>query len=74
MLHSASLVEFPAGEGVQREGWDGLVDAAAGNAFVPAGVSVWELGTNKEIITKANQDFEKRTKDSLGGVITESCG
>lgn len=65
-VEDLKLVEFPSGEGIQREGWDGLVEAVRGNPFVPSGVSVWESGTDVKISTKANKDFEKRKKDSRG--------
>jgi len=34
---------FPAGSGVSAGGWDGSVRTIMGNAFVPVGLSVWEL-------------------------------
>jgi hypothetical protein len=51
---------FRAGEGVQLPGWDGEVESPKGSPFVPKGKSVWELGTNKRISRKANEDYEKR--------------
>ena len=55
-----------SGEGVQLAGWDGIVIAATGNAFVPKGASVWEMGTNQNPRSKAQDDYEKRTRDSQG--------
>src|SRR5262249_49395309 len=72
LLHATveqlTLVEFPAGEGVQREGWDGFVQTPAGNAFVPTGTSVWESGVTvkRKLKSKANEDFDKRSKNPLG--------
>jgi hypothetical protein len=60
------LIEFPAAEGAQRPGWDGIIDAPQGNAFVPAGVSVWECGVDKDIKGKADEDFDTRVDDPLG--------
>jgi hypothetical protein len=57
----ASQVDFPAWEGTQRSGYDGVVATTEGNAFVPAGTSIWEIGTSNEIQDKANEDFHKRT-------------
>lgn len=54
---------FPSGEGVQLGGWDGIVAVDEGNAFVPGGVSAWELGTGKDIKGKADDDYEKRRGD-----------
>ena len=36
---SLGRVEFPAHEGVQRTGWDGIVEAREADEFVPAGTS-----------------------------------
>jgi transcriptional regulator with XRE-family HTH domain len=53
--------QFRGGEGISLAGWDGLVDVGEGNAFVPAGVSGWEVGTSARPRAKADSDFEKRT-------------
>lgn len=58
-----SRVGVRCGEGVQLAGWDGIVIAESGNAFVPEGVSVWEMGTNQKIRQKAQDEYEKRTQD-----------
>lgn len=50
----------------QRPGWDGIVEAAEMDAFVPAGTSGWELGADEDPKGKAEADFKKRTKNSLG--------
>jgi len=54
-------LNFPAYESVQRPGFDGLVTCTAGNAWLPAGRSVWELSTEDGVRGKAQGDFEKRT-------------
>jgi hypothetical protein len=59
-------VGFPAGEGVQLEGWDGIVAVEEGNAFVPSGMSAWELGTNKSVKGKADSDYAKRCQNPRG--------
>jgi hypothetical protein len=56
-----TALNFPAGEQVQRPGFDGVVEARQGNEFVPAGISRWEMGVDKEVKAKADSDFEKRT-------------
>lgn len=61
-----SEIDFPAYESIQRPGFDGIVDCTGGNAWVPAGRSVWELSTEKDDrgqfkVAKANEDFDKRT-------------
>lgn len=54
-------IEFPSGTGVATPGWDGIVECAEGNQFVPSGRSGWEVsvrqsGTDK----KARADYDKR--------------
>ena len=61
-----SKVEFPAFEQTQRPGPDGFVEAGEGDAFVPAGVSIWEMGVDKDPKAKAEGDFEKRRAEKLG--------
>jgi hypothetical protein len=61
-----SRLHFPAGEGIQYGGWDGLAEVAEGNAFVPNGLSVWEMGTNRNPKQKAENDYLKRREDPLG--------
>lgn len=60
-------IAMPAGEGVQLSGWDGLVDFDGADPWVPTGVSVWEMGTNKDPRRKAREDYTKRKADP-GGV------
>ena len=56
------LVQFPADEGTQRRGWDGVLEVDSGNAWVPTGKSVWEMGADQHPEIKANSDFKKRTE------------
>lgn len=65
-------ISFAADEGVQLGGWDGMVETTEGNAFVPDGLSVWELGTNADIKRKADSDYAKRTADP-GEIDPESA-
>lgn len=58
--------DMPAGDGVGAPGWDGLFDAGEGNAWVPQGWSTWELGSGKKPTPKAEADYAKRVRDSLG--------
>lgn len=57
-------LDLPALESVQRSGFDGVVECEKGNAWVPNGRSVWELGVNKGVKSKADEDFGKRTKET----------
>jgi hypothetical protein len=65
-VDSPSKVDFPADEAVQLSGWDGIVSTEHGNSFVPSGISVWELGVNRNPKDKADKDYMKRSKDPLG--------
>lgn len=66
-------IGFPAGEAVQMGGWDGVLVVDEGNAFVPDGQSVWELGTNRDVKGKADGDYEKRVADPLGVTPAETA-
>lgn len=52
---------FPAGEGVSSGDWDGTVRATTATPYVPAGSSLWELSVEKNVGTKADGDYTKRT-------------
>jgi transcriptional regulator with XRE-family HTH domain len=59
-------LEAPAGEQTQRPGWDVLVEASVETEFVPQGVSAWEMGVDKDIKKKAEEDWAKRLKKAPG--------
>jgi hypothetical protein len=63
---------FPAGEGIATGSWDGTAQATEASAFVPAGLSLWELSVEKSVGAKAERDYFKRgmTPD---GTPTEDC-
>jgi hypothetical protein len=63
-VESPKLFQFPADEGTQRRGWDGVLETDFGNAWVPKGNSVWEMGVDQDPETKAESDYGKRTKNS----------
>src|SRR5258705_8803789 len=56
-------LHFPSDESVQLGGWDGIVEVEKGNDFVPDGNSGWELGVERNVKGKADDDYEKRTAD-----------
>lgn len=63
-LGATASVRFPYDDSVQLSGWDGICTTGVGNAFVPDGVSGWEIGTQKRgITTKAQADYTKRSAD-----------
>jgi transcriptional regulator with XRE-family HTH domain len=60
-------LRFPSDEAVQLSGWDGISTVAAGNEYVPAGTTGWEIGTQRNgLKSKADEEYERRTDNSLG--------
>jgi hypothetical protein len=68
------LVELgmPAGDGVAAGDWDGSVRTTEATAWVPDGLSVWELSVNSSPNKKADEDYSKRT-DTPDGTPTADC-
>ncbi|UBI07692.1 hypothetical protein LA329_05190 [Corynebacterium falsenii] len=63
---------MPAGDGVAAGDWDGSVRATEATAWVPDGLSVWELSVNSSPNKKADEDYSKRT-DTPDGTRTAEC-
>ena len=59
-------VDIPWGSATYIGGWDGIVDSKEVTRYVPEGISLWELGTDRNPQSKANADYKKRTKDPRG--------
>lgn len=59
-------VDFPSGSAVFTGGWDGVVRSGEDLGYVPAGISLWELGTEANPKGKADRDYKKRTADPDG--------
>lgn len=59
---STRQLSFPAGDSNFVPGWDGMLFSERGNAWVPAGSSRWEIGCDKDVGSKANGDYQKRTE------------
>ncbi len=60
---SVTKLRMPRGGAVDFGGYDGEVEAADETPLVPAGSSVWEMGTSGDPQKKANADYAKRTKN-----------
>ncbi|MGO4761330.1 hypothetical protein AB4120_02215 [Cupriavidus sp. 2KB_3] len=58
-----STIRFPNGDKGQVRGFDGVLEAAGASLYIPDGTSIWEFGVSADAATKANSDFEKRTKE-----------
>jgi len=57
-------IDFPAYDNSQRPGWDGHVESQNTTAWVPNGISGWEFGCNNDPQSKANNDYNTRTKNT----------
>lgn len=55
-----------AGAGVDFSGWDGRIDGGSGTAYVPAGLSCWEMSTSQDPEAQAKKNYRKRTKEPEG--------
>jgi addiction module HigA family antidote len=53
-------IDFPGYDNAERKGSDGVIDAGAATPWIPAGVSYWEFGVNKNPKGKADSDFAAR--------------
>jgi hypothetical protein len=63
---------LPAEEGIAAPGYDGRIDGGTGTPWVPAGLSVWEMGANQDPKTKAQGDYDTRTANPETAVPAET--
>jgi hypothetical protein len=71
-IENIKKIDFPFGDDVQVGGYDGDLETEEGNLYVPEGNSVWEFGVTEKKKKKADEDYEKRTKDPLGKIQDET--
>ena len=57
---------FPSHEGVAIKGWDGIVTSEGAREYIPAGLSGWELSSQRNPLSKANDAYETRKKNPQG--------
>ena len=57
---------FPSGDAVYLTGWDGILESQARVYSIESGLSLWECGTNANPKSKADEDYAKRTENTLG--------
>lgn len=74
LLHETpgiSEVSVRAGNGVSAPGYDGIAQLDKAASILPSGSLRFELGTNKDIGTKASKDYRKRANqnDAAGHVF-----
>lgn len=55
--------DLPSLDRGQKHGFDGQLTAVSKSLNVPEGKSIWELGVGKDPKSKANGDFDKRSKE-----------
>lgn len=75
--HRINSINFPSGISIQYSGYDGTLDFGVMESnestnFFPNGKSVWECGTNVDMLGKFNEDIDKRSESSLGVDIKKS--
>ena len=68
-----TALRMPGGDSVSQPGWDGLISASEGNAWVPTGESCWEQGCNADVVSKAREDFAKRVAATSKDVAINSA-
>lgn len=59
-------IHFPFEKAIQYNGYDGYLVTDDEMGFYPSGTSVWEFGTDKDIKSKFNSDYDKRSNDPNG--------
>ncbi|PRY41706.1 hypothetical protein CLV43_105464 [Umezawaea tangerina] len=62
---------MPGGSGTSAGGFDGVVVNSSSTAFVPEGISVWELSVEKATKAKADSDYGKRLQGPNGEACAE---
>lgn len=63
---SSTKLNMSWGNSIYIGGWDSIVSCKEERAYVPLGISSWELGTDVNCKEKADNDYEKRTNNPLG--------
>lgn len=71
-VSNVDKISFPSGDATFLPGWDGIVFCEENIDIVPAGISLWECGSNDGVSGKINGDFKKRDENPLGYEKKES--
>lgn len=69
---SVQSIHFPSGDNVLIGGWDGILKVLDETEYLPKGTSLWEFGSNKDPKGKADDDYDKRKKNTLSFNASES--
>jgi hypothetical protein len=65
-VRGITSISFPSGKGIVYPGWDGKLESREETEYIPIGLSVWELSTQKDAKKKAEEDYRKRKENPLG--------
>lgn len=65
-VNGINSIVFPAGDSVNLPGWDGILESSQETEYIPKGLSLWEIGTNKNVKAKVEEDYQKRKQNPLG--------
>ncbi len=57
---------FDRKKGIQYAGYDGVLESEEKSNFFPKGKSVWECGTDENLIQKFDDDIKKKNSKSIG--------
>lgn len=64
LLKEITYASFPNEDSVYMPGFDGVLKVNQSNPYVPTGLSVFEIGTNRKQKPKADDDYNKRTTET----------
>ena len=68
-----TMVDFPAYDEIERQGWDGTVETLTPTPWIPSGNSLWELSCSRRVRDKAEKDYRKRSKSVSPKLKNDSC-
>ncbi len=69
---ASTKVDIPSGSAIYLGGWDGIVNCETETAYVPQGISLWELSTSSDCKRKANNNYNKRKANPIGFTPSDS--
>lgn len=69
---ASTKANLPSGSATYIGGWDGIIECETETSYVPQGTSLWEFGTTSDCKGKADDDYDKRKKNSIGFNPSES--
>ena len=69
---ASTKANLPSGSATFIGGWDGIVNCETETAYVPQGTSLWEFGTSTDCRGKADDDYDKRKKNPIGFIPSDS--